>query len=99
LRCCNNAVRHSKLCKVHGGMNHLASKLAQESPQVRKRSVICRSRARQYDCHSAFILDDLNVYAQSEHKKVNSTDLYPSLSARGRKLQAIAKRVDWQHDD
>ncbi len=74
---------------MHGGMRDLASKLAKEGPVVAKKSVVSRAIARQYDVACAFALDDLS--AQLPKVVVGETG-FPSLSARGRKLQELHNR-------
>ena len=91
-RCRCNAVRHARTCKVHGGMRNLAAKIAKEGPIVAKRSKPCRAVARQYDVACAFALDDPSDSGIQTPKIEKGPHGKPSLSARGRKLAALAAR-------
>ncbi len=88
-RCRCNAVKGTTRCKVHGGMWRLEETIAKQGPHIAKHSQIDRKRSRQYDIACAYALDELSPkLAQSEKGQHHCR----SLSARGRKLRALAQR-------
>lgn len=91
-QCRCNAIRNARTCKVHGGMRNLAARIAKEGPQIAKHSKVCRAVARQYDVACAFALDDPSDSGIQIPKIELEPHGKPSLSARGRKLAALAAR-------
>jgi hypothetical protein len=70
-------------------MRGLASRIGLDGPVVAKNSRFARAIARQYDVGCAFALDDLSAQLPKNEHTVSQ---YRSLSARGRKLAALAGR-------
>ena len=90
-RCLQNAIQGAQCCRSHGGKRNLQGLIDQSSPRVSKHSrVVPTNLKRQIDVHSAFMIDLEHMIPMPERAEFAKL----GLSARGRKLQALARRHD-----
>lgn len=89
-RCKIAAIQGRECCRMHGGMRYLDKLVRQQGgPRIAEKARVCRPIARQYDVACSFALADLEAkLSKTERREFRQL----SLSARGRKLQEVARR-------
>lgn len=89
LRCRQNAIQGAECCQFHGGLRYLERRIAKAGGRVAAHCVPTPNVKRRYDVACAFELDHLS----DKLSKAERTELSQmGLSARGRKLQEVARR-------